>query len=404
MKSRNLLMISIIFMFVSFSISSLFAQNFKDIEKDVYGSIKTSFQEKEHFSLYDFVYKDFVKYYGRTNFSDPHRTNGWYRVDDFLKWLRENENILKQKFIENYTIENANSQEKKDFLKQLASSFTTREAYTYPPKNDYAITVLGGFLGYMYTASHFKNINSINPIGVVPDTFSRATVSWIEIEKSNNILIPINGGIHEGAHVLPYTCLGKKGRTPADNLSEVLPLASQMLFGLPEKGEKDYDPTGVRDLKFDLQNLSVSYGESILAFLQLDTFANIFNQGKIEGLDNLKIFYQLNYTIDSLIEDLIDIHKHHLKYNGNIIGFEEYTQILNVLPQNQEKIASWMEDIATKINKQKPFPICMRKRDFDEVTDCYNKYIDRNRQLIYNIMLEKLKDMPFSAYPAGLVQ
>ena len=129
MKSRNLLMVSIVFIFVSFSISSLFAKGFKDFERDVYNSVKISIEEEEHFSLYNFVYNDLVKYYGRTNFNDPHRTNGWYRVDDFLKWLRENENILKQKFIENYTIENANSQEKKDFLKQLASSLQTRWSF-----------------------------------------------------------------------------------------------------------------------------------------------------------------------------------------------------------------------------------------------------------------------------------
>ncbi len=113
----------------------------------------------------------------------------------------------------------------------------------------------------------------------------------------------------------------------------------------------------------------------------------------------MKVFYQLQFIIDALLEDLIDIHKHHLEYNGNTINFEEYTQIINVLPQEQERISLWLEDLTMKMNKQKMFPVCLRKRNFDEPTDCYNRYIDRNREAIYNIILEKIKDMPFPAYP-----
>ena len=57
MRNRNLFLISIIFLFVSFSILPVFAQKFTDIRKDVYNSVETSINEKEHFSLSDMLWE-----------------------------------------------------------------------------------------------------------------------------------------------------------------------------------------------------------------------------------------------------------------------------------------------------------------------------------------------------------
>ncbi|MBR3899198.1 MAG: hypothetical protein IKJ44_02885, partial [Elusimicrobiaceae bacterium] len=49
--------------------------------------------------LYQSVRSELQQYYGRSDFSDPDRSTGWYRVDNFLTWLAENEQKLKRESI-----------------------------------------------------------------------------------------------------------------------------------------------------------------------------------------------------------------------------------------------------------------------------------------------------------------
>ncbi|WP_424244288.1 hypothetical protein Dip510_001496 [Elusimicrobium posterum] len=48
--------------------------------------------------VYSTLRIELISYYGKKDFSDPERTTGWYRVDDFLKWLKKNEQSVIDRF------------------------------------------------------------------------------------------------------------------------------------------------------------------------------------------------------------------------------------------------------------------------------------------------------------------
>jgi len=84
----------LIFLAVLLGYSCLYAQ-------EVEARIEKAFQEEQlkNLSLYQFVWQEMTAYYQRTNFADPSRSTGWYRVDDFLKWVEKNQTDLNNTFI-----------------------------------------------------------------------------------------------------------------------------------------------------------------------------------------------------------------------------------------------------------------------------------------------------------------
>ena len=87
-------------------------------------------------SLFSNVLKDLQKYYGKLSFEDSTRQTGWYRVEDFLVWLKENESLLQSKIV-----------------RTADKKLPLMELYTSPEKEDKIL--FWGYLGAQYAFSRY---------------------------------------------------------------------------------------------------------------------------------------------------------------------------------------------------------------------------------------------------------
>lgn len=204
---------------------------------------EVSYYHKDRY-LYDFVRQELTSYYNRTDFSDPQKQTGWYRVDDFLAWLQTNEAAL------------------------LEETFVVPQLANFSQSAPEDLRVLWVYLGARYVIDRYKYPVDLNRIFIsvcTQNSCSSARQNAIRItaeEKIPVIASDINLGMHEGTHALPFW--NKKQTTLSDPLSELSTFYSQFHFGLPVKitDSKDF-AAGIRDFlltykrtgsKFSLQN------------------------------------------------------------------------------------------------------------------------------------------------------
>ncbi|WP_424245038.1 hypothetical protein Dip510_000149 [Elusimicrobium posterum] len=178
-------------------------------------------------SLYENVNFMLQSYYGKANFADPSKTTGWYRVDDFLKWLKEN----------NSKLQNTEFNYQGKTVLQMINGTQSEQ------------NVAAAYLGARYVASKYpKNLDS-DPLFNIRsfDVNGWGCFNYLhedkEIEVCDNAPLPaagyINAGIHEMSHAL---CHG----TNCTN-SEVTPFYNTQKFGLPVK-KNERAALGVRNV------------------------------------------------------------------------------------------------------------------------------------------------------------
>lgn len=184
-------------------------------------------------ALFEPVLKDIQDYYGRTSFEDENRQTGWYRVEDFLKWLKENEKILKYKTVR--------LTDKRIPLTELHSS---------PEKDDQKI--FWGYLGAHYAFSRYGlNGQVLNryTFALCKETKCYATPAknTITLGGFNHLdsVAFFNMALHEAVHLFS-TDLRKWDKH--SSLPEAATCKAQNLWALPIK-PKNYFFAGVRDFR-----------------------------------------------------------------------------------------------------------------------------------------------------------
>ena len=187
------------------------------------------------------------QYYKRSDFSGP----GWYRVQDFLNFVSQNQDRLKNASV------NLNGT-KTPLMQLLNSKIQTDRNLAW------------GYLGARYVFYKFgKPFPDVN-FSICADSYCRMTPEgdyYIRLNINTNEPVKlINIGLHEGAHLL-----GGSRHT----LSEIATCTAQNRWGLPieHKGYNNY-ADGVRDFRV-LQQRRVSdlykeYNECIIAPLLAD--------------------------------------------------------------------------------------------------------------------------------------
>lgn len=155
-------------------------------------------------------------YYGRSDFADPSRQTGWYRVQSFLEWLRRAEPVLTRERVNAYT-----------GTEPVCSLL--EEGQTHQ---------LGAYLGARYLADQLKLEKGLDQISFFPhSTYSASMFDSASIllpyEQVMNLPQEINLGIHELTHLLPVFFPNK----PQRSLSESATFVNQSAWGLPVRGK-----------------------------------------------------------------------------------------------------------------------------------------------------------------------
>ena len=336
--------------------------------------------QEDVFSLSDFVRDSFESYYNRTSFSDKKHPSGWFRVDDFLNWVKRNDAELEDLFIKNYT-----------------DRFTS-----YPPKQEEDLVVLGGFLGAYYTASHCADLKNIYPVGIEVGANSAAGTSSMTIDGlEGNFITFIEDGIHEGAHMLPQLCAGRKASFPDENLSELISISAELTFGLPLLGQDSLSSPDIRReftmLKEDALGV---YAQRLLLLLQYDAISSLWEQRQGRMLFPYKL-EKSSFTLDKLLADLIDLQAGNLTLNQKPLSLDQYLQLINVLPQKQSQVAEWLEQFMEELNQHARFPKSHRKREWNAFSDRYDKYLYQNKKLIKQLLLKYTVSLRAAPFPEG---
>ena len=190
-------------------------------------------KHKAHFStLYQVVLQEFTTYYEREDFSDSANKTGWYRVDNFLKWIAKNETALTNSPVlwEDKTI----------LLKDLYTDLSNEEKKS----------LFWGYLGARYFFDEWDlDISKISFFVCSLGVCRKPAGKNISIGFETNIPYPvqqINIGIHEAAHA----------RQPYE-IPEFSACAAQNSYGLPVKvdnGRKLFF-SGVRDFRVSHERL-----------------------------------------------------------------------------------------------------------------------------------------------------
>ena len=362
MNIKLLFRITTLFVLLSFPLSSVRAQ-----EGD--------------FSLSGLVRGSFESYYNRTNFSDKRHVNGWFRVDDFLNWVERNDAELENLFIKNYT-----------------NKFTS-----YPPKSQEDLVILGGFLGSYYTASHCTALKNIYPVIVEVGLNSSAGTSSMAIAgMDGNFITFIESGIHEGAHMLPYLCAGRKAANPSDNLSELISISAELTYGLPLLGQDSSTSPDIRralNIQEGGENL-FAYAQRLLVLLQYDAISPLWEQQQAQRLFPYKL-EKSSFSLEELLTDLIDLQANNLTLNQKPLSLRQYLQLINVLPQKQDQVAAWLEEFMGELNQYARLPKSRQKREWNAFSNRYEKYLDKNKELIKQLLLRHTASLRVAPLPEG---
>lgn len=206
--------------------------------------------------LYASVKAGLEKYYAQTDFSDPGRQTGWYRVELFLKWLKRNEAVLKT---ENVLIEDGNKTYKVPVCRALQKAsykevFSSREMQG----------MFGVWLGARYASGMFAGGNPARfpSMRVSTGSLGRANIDFdgkqsrgsIEIHPDSFDMVPaLNLGLHEGTHMVSWM---KNGR---NSLGEWGTYLATVHYALPFKAsEKAQTYQGTRSFTHNASVRSVS--------------------------------------------------------------------------------------------------------------------------------------------------
>lgn len=183
--------------------------------------------------LYESVKAELESYYGRTDFSDPGRKNGWYRVGLFLKWLASQEEELKRdkisyrdsankisvcEVLRKNDNKNISSEDKRNVLSVWLGAKYIADIYARPYGIKRMPVFDWGELGDTDSATIKNSGKGKEPTATI--SFSRDEHSFVE---------GLNSGIHEGTHLLDWIRGGNEA------LNEFATFSTTFLFALPLK-------------------------------------------------------------------------------------------------------------------------------------------------------------------------
>ena len=331
---------------------------------------------RHNFSLFSFTHKQLTNYYRRDNFADPNHQNGWYRVHDFLTWVKQNEaeltDIYQKKYSDKYT--------------------------NFPPINQDDVSVLAGFLGMYYTGSHCKkSLKQLNVMPIVLTLNSSASTREIQIGINDSFVQTVNSGLHEAAHAIPFFCYAIPAQDPGDNLSELIPLSAQLIYGLPTQPSDI--PQGTRSVVGHLKGndeLSDIYAQELLAFLQYNSLREAFQRKDLHPFTSAKL-ERSSFTLDLLVQDLIDVHHGKLLLNGRALTLQDYLRLLHVQQRELGNVSAFLENFLRELDKAAALPKSTKTRAWKEYTKQYEKYLRKNTPVIKSILLKLLQ--PYKAPP-----
>ncbi len=213
-----------------FLFTPLWAQSAGDI-----GARVTARLQEQKSPLYTFVQQELQNYYGRTDFSDPQRSKGWYRVDDFLKWLNKNAARL-----ENTQM---NAVGKQITLKQI---YANPKAWDFRPLQLAFWVYLGGrYIADVYQVKADFSLLKISYCDGGACAFGGTGVIFINPEDKDSLPSAVNLGMHETTHLLTYLMHGS-----SEPLTELATFYSQYNYGLPVKAA---DATNFGDAVRDIR-------------------------------------------------------------------------------------------------------------------------------------------------------
>lgn len=272
--------------------------------------------------LYRAVRSELERYYDRTDFSDPGRRTGWYRVDSFLKWLELNEKKLKRERVFFYyeKIDKKQLKEEGTTLRariraKAPSVCTLLKGKTARIGDVYSWKALSTYLGARYAADLFlPEYRRFPPVGVIAEDRSGGIASVSSVpdgmkakrvrsviavgSKKNSFAEDINLGLHEGTHLLRWMNM------MPGLVSEVGSFYAQVTYGLPIKAteEKFCFSRGSRNFIHSVRELgsctplSDEYAEMLLGALM---FTNLKQPDLINWLVEKR-----SDTVTRLMNDL----------------------------------------------------------------------------------------------------
>lgn len=251
---------------------------------------KPMVQRQDHF--YQSAYDELTDYYNRKDFASPAKTTGWYRVNNFLTWLKQNEKQVQKDF-------------KTAFPSVCADdtcSMNWQNWHIY--QRSWWV-----FLGVHYVADKQKKSLNYSKLSLLfcsesncaktGDNNSKHHIK-INVDDSYSIPSDINLGIHEGTHLLPALSQAQKSAS----LSEFATFWTSYLYALPVK-RKDMHTfaDGIRDFI----RTANTKPEFLIHWEYHPYVAGRFLVPQLRGKNLLSLTVEKNHHADdSLIESVIN--------------------------------------------------------------------------------------------------
>lgn len=184
------------------------------------GARVAAVMQKQKSPLYTFVQKELQNYYGHAAFADPQRSEGWYRVDDFLTWLDKNATHLEE--------ESLNLGNEPIALQQI---YKKTKAWEFRPLQLAFWVYLGGrYIADVYQVQADFSRLFISYCDGGACAFGGTGIIFINPEHKDSVPAAINLGMHETTHLLTYLM-----HESSEPLSELATFYTQYNYGLPVK-------------------------------------------------------------------------------------------------------------------------------------------------------------------------
>lgn len=180
--------------------------------------------------LYATIETELQNYYKKTDFSDHGKQTGWYRVEDFLAWLKTNERVLAGEQI-------PLSGEEIERL-PVCQALAAKKMSSKEPKYRRYTQALSVYLAQRYLAGHWAPSEKQIPAVVEFEEQEDGAASWrlktiFMSGKPSFFAEDFNTGLHEAMHLLP-AIIGHKQKDPG-SLREIATLYAQQQYALPVK-------------------------------------------------------------------------------------------------------------------------------------------------------------------------
>ena len=281
---------------------SLFAGHEKQFQI-LQGQLKETLQQQiSDCPIYETTRVKLEAFYNREDFKDKGKKTGWYRVDDFLKWLQKNETSVKERLAG-----------EGNALSVVCGEINAKGG-EYP--------FLAVYLGFFYTADKFIPIAQQKNIPSVMHTFHAVTGrplgsdrSFIGINTNDYFVGNLNSAIHETAHLLPDI--------RGDNylLSETASVYIQQNHALPED-ERNHFHFGARNPFYALTLTKGIFGRELLyhqeysgALFAIALRPYIKKNGvfKLAGNDNRTLSDRGEMLLGELLFNIILFHRGYIE-------------------------------------------------------------------------------------------